>query len=124
VTGYFGANASGNYFWTLPPYSIDKIRKNISKLPKEHYEIGETAHKLVAWTKEMDVTRPVIANCILPSVSYESGYTNALDIVGYSYRLVVYDYEHKNYPDKPIMGIENLAQWHEWKAVDEREFIS
>jgi len=124
VTGYFGANASGNYFWTLPPYSIDRIRENISKLPKEHYEIGETAHKLAAWTKEMDVTRPVIANCILPSASYESGYTDALDIVGYSYRQVVYDYGHKNYPDKPIMGTENLAQWHEWKAVNEREFIS
>ena len=54
----------------------------------------------------MDVTRPVVANCILPSASYESGYTDALDIVGFSYRQVVYDYCHENYPDKPILGTE------------------
>ncbi|MGB5434406.1 MAG: DUF4982 domain-containing protein, partial [Maribacter sp.] len=63
-------------------------------------------------------------NCILPSSSYESGYIDALDMVGYSYRRVIYDYGHKNYPDKPIMGTENLGQWHEWKAVMERPFIS
>ena len=60
----------------------------------------------------------------LPSASYESGYTDALDIVGFSYRQVVYDYCHENYPDKPILGTENLGQWHEWKAVMEREFVS
>lgn len=124
ATGYFNADASGNYFWTLPPYSREKIKDNIRQIPREHYEIGETAHKLAAWTKEMDVTRPVVANCILPSASYESGYTDALDIVGFSYRQVVYDYCHENYPDKPILGTENLGQWHEWKAVLEREFVS
>ena len=123
ATGYFGANASGNYFWQLPPYSLEKIRENISQLPHGAYEVGTTAKKLTAWTKEMDTTRPVIANCILPSASYESGYVDALDMVGYSYRQVVYAYGHENYPDKPIMGTENLGQWHEWKHVLEKDYI-
>ena len=71
----------------------------------------------------MDTTRPVTANCILPSISYETGYIDALDVAGFSYRRVMYDYAHKNYPDKPAMGTENLGQWHEWKAVIERDYI-
>lgn len=124
ATGYFTADATGNYFWTLPPYSIEKVRENVSKLPEDHYEVGRTAAKLSKWVKELDTTRPVIANCILPNASYESGYTKALDIVGYSYRQIAYDYGHENYNDKPIMGTENFAQYHEWKAIIERPFIS
>ncbi len=124
ATGYFNAEASGNYFWEEPPYTVEQIRENVSKLPKEKYEVGETAKKLATWTREIDDTRPVIANMILPSASYESGFADPLDMVGFSYRRVVYDRCHSNYPDKPIMGTENVAQWHEWKAVLERPFIS
>ena len=124
ATGYFGADAAGGYFFNKPPYSPEEIRRRARLLPKDEYEVGETAHKLAKWTKEMDTSRPVIANCILPSASYESGYTDALDMVGYSYRRVMYDYGHEHYADKPIMGTENVGQWHEWKAVLEREFVS
>ncbi|SHH84591.1 sugar-binding domain-containing protein [Clostridium grantii] len=124
ATGYFGAEANGNYFWELPPYNREKIRDNYYKLPKEKYEIGDTARKLADWTREMDTTRPVIANCILPSASYESGYADVLDVVGYSYRQVVYDYGHKYYPEKPIMSTESVGQWQEWKQVIEREFVA
>ncbi|QGG56421.1 glycoside hydrolase family 2 TIM barrel-domain containing protein [Paenibacillus sp. B01] len=123
ATGYFGMNASGNYFWTLPPNSKDKIREIIQGLPRDAYDIDKTARLLSRWTKELDTTRPVTANCILPSASYESGYIDELDIAGYSYRRVIYDYGHQHYPDKPILGTENVAQWHEWKAVLEREHI-
>lgn len=125
ATGFFNnMHWSGNYFWELPPYSPKKIRARLSELPKAQYDIGETARKLAKWTRELDTTRYIIANCILPSASHESGYTDALDMVGYSYRRVLYDYGHENYPDKPIMGTENLGQWHEWKAVMDRPFIS
>ncbi|AWG22686.1 glycoside hydrolase family 2 [Flavobacterium faecale] len=125
ATGFFdNMDWSGNYFWSLPPNSIETIKENLRSLPREKYDIGETAKKLAKWTKEMDTTRYVIANCILPSSSYESGYADALDMIGYSYRRVVYDYGHKNYPKLPIMGTENVAQWHEWKAIMERPFIS
>ncbi|OON97105.1 MAG: hypothetical protein ATN31_08765 [Candidatus Epulonipiscioides saccharophilum] len=124
ATGYWSANAGGGYFFSEPPYSVAEIREICSKLPKEHIEVGKTAKMLAQWTREMDTTRPIIANCILPSASYESGYVDALDMVGFSYRRIVYDRSHQYYPDKAIMGTENVGQWHEWKAVLERPFIS
>ena len=125
ATGFFNnMHWGGNYFWSLPPNSPEQIKKQMETLPRGKYDIGETAQKLADWTRELDTTRYIIANCILPSSSYESGYIDALDMVGYSYRRVIYDYGHKNYPDIPIMGTENLGQWHEWKAVMERPFIS
>ena len=124
ATGFWNANSNGNYFWNQPPYSPNKIREEWYKQPKQTYDIGRTARKLAKWTKEMDTTRPVVANCILPSVSYESGYIDALDVVGFSYRRVMYDYAKKYYPNKPVMGTENVGQWHEWKAVMERDFVS
>lgn len=124
ATGYFGMNWQGNYFWELPPITPEEIKARFDASEPGKYVLAETAQKLANWTREMDTTRPVIANCILPSASHVTGYADALDIVGYSYRRVLYDYGHQNYPDKPIMGTENLGQWHEWKAVLERPFIS
>ncbi|WP_309016634.1 sugar-binding domain-containing protein [Pelagicoccus sp. SDUM812003] len=123
-TGFFDMKWDGNYFWSLPPHSPEEIKRRYEAAEPEKFAIADTAKRLADWTREMDTTRPVIANCILPSASYISGYTDALDMVGYSYRRVVYDYGHRNYPDKPIMGTENLGQWHEWKAVIERPFIA
>ncbi|CAM4382155.1 glycoside hydrolase family 2 TIM barrel-domain containing protein [Zobellia roscoffensis] len=125
ATGFFNNMGwQGNYFFSEPPFSVEQINEKLNTLPKGKYDIGETAHKLAKWTKELDTTRYVTANCILPSASHLSGYADALDVVGYSYRRVIYDYGHKNYPNKVIMGTENLPQWHEWKAVMERPFIS
>ncbi len=124
TTGFFGADANGNYFWNPPPYSTEKIRELQESIPRTDYQIGETAQKLADWTREIDSTRPVIANCILPSASYESGYADALDIIGFSYRRVMYDYAKENYPDLPVMGTENLGQYHEWKAVMDRPWVS
>ncbi|WP_299254272.1 glycoside hydrolase family 2 TIM barrel-domain containing protein [uncultured Aquimarina sp.] len=125
ATGFFNnMNWSGNYFWEKPPHSVDQIKEKLATLPEGKYDIGKTAKMLAAWTRELDTTRYVTANCILPSASHLSGFADVLDVVGYSYRRVLYDYGHENYPDKPIMGTENLVQWHEWKAVQERPFIS
>ncbi len=125
ATGFFGnMEWSGNYFWDLPPYSPAQIKEKLETLPRGKYDIGKTANMLSDWTKALDTTRPITANMILPSASHLSGYADALDVVGYSYRRILYDYGHENYPDKPIMGNENLAQYHEWKAIMERPFIS
>ncbi|MFY0600010.1 MAG: DUF4982 domain-containing protein [Cyclobacteriaceae bacterium] len=124
ATGFFNMDWKGNYFWSQPPIAPDQIKKRYEESEEGDYVLAETAQKLADWTREMDVTRPVIANCILPSASHVTGYADALDIVGYSYRRVLYDYGHKYYPDKVIMGTENLGQWHEWKAIEERPFIS
>ncbi|MDW7691408.1 glycoside hydrolase family 2 TIM barrel-domain containing protein [Flammeovirgaceae bacterium SG7u.111] len=124
ATGFFNMSWNGNYFWSLPPISPEEIKKRYEENPKGKYAIEKTAQKLAKWTRELDTTRYIIANCILPSASHISGYADALDIVGYSYRRVLYDYGHENYPDKIIMGTENLGQWHEWKSIEERPHIS
>jgi beta-galactosidase len=117
-------NWDGNYFWSIPPIGPDEIKKRYEASEKQQYTLAETAQKLAKWTREMDTTRYVVANSILPSISHITGYGDAVDILGYSYRRVMYDYGHKNYPNKIIMGTENLVQWHEWKAIMERPYIS
>lgn len=124
ATGYFDMNAEGNYFYNPPFISPEEIERRFHESPEGEYVLAETAQKLSRWVKDLDTTRPVTANLILPSVSHISGYTDALDIVGYSYRRVIYDYGHRLFPDKMIMGAENVVQWHEWKAVEERDFIA
>ncbi|QIA63231.1 DUF4982 domain-containing protein [Vibrio astriarenae] len=124
ATGFFDAKWDGNYFWSLPPHSPDQIQQHLTELPSIGADIGQTAQQLSRWVKQLDSTRPVTANCILPSASYLSGYADALDVIGFSYRRVVYDYGHEHYPHLPIIGNENLPQWHEWKAVLEREHVA
>ncbi|MDO6720741.1 glycoside hydrolase family 2 TIM barrel-domain containing protein [Psychrosphaera sp. 1_MG-2023] len=123
ATGYFDMNAAGNYFFNPPFISPEEIKERFHSSEEGQYVLAKTAQKLSKWVKEMDTTRPVTANLILPSVSHISGYTDALDVVGYSYRRVIYDYGHELFPDKMILGTENVVQWHEWKAIEERDFI-
>ncbi|MBK1878540.1 glycoside hydrolase family 2 TIM barrel-domain containing protein [Pelagicoccus mobilis] len=123
ATGFFNMSWEGNYFWEHPPRNFEEIKEAYDNSPADNYTLADTAKKLAAWTRELDTSRPVIANCILPSVSHVTGYGEALDIVGYSYRRVMYDLCHENFPDKVIMGTENLGQWHEWKAIEERPHI-
>ena len=109
--------------WDEPPISVEQSKTLFDSLEPASNELAETAAKLAAWTREIDTTRPVMANLVTPSVSHHSGFVDALDIAGYSYRQPMYDYGHRNYPDKMIMGTENWVQWHEWKAVLDRPFI-
>ena len=124
ATGYFDMNASGNYFYNPPFISKEEIKQRFESSPEGQYVLAKTAKKLSNWVKQLDTTRPVTANLILPSVSHLSGYTDALDGIGYSYRRVIYDYGKQNYPGKMLYGSENVPQWHEWQAVIERDFIA
>lgn len=101
----------------LPRYSPEEIRENIAKLPKDFYDVGSTAKKLSQWVKELDNSRPIIANLLIPASSYETGYTDALDMVGFSYRGALYPWAKEHYPEKAMMGTENVCQYHEWKSV-------
>lgn len=129
ATGIFKeTNKDDKMDWTLwrtviPPHTPEEVRAFWAAFPEQTFQIGETAHKLAAWTRELDTTRPITANCILPTSSFETGYTDALDVIGYSYKPHKYDYFYETYPDKPMMGTENVPQWYEWKAVIERDFI-
>lgn len=130
ATGIFkGTDENDKMDWTnwrteIPPHSPEQVREYWKNYPKQRFNIGKTAAKLAKWTREMDVTRPVTANCILPTSSFETGYTDALDVVGFSYKPAKYDYFKRTYPDKVMMGTENVPRWYEWKAALERDFIS
>ncbi len=124
--GYWGENKVGdvNYYWDEPPLSIDQIKENFKDAEKGTYDLTTTAQQLTTWVKDMDTTRPVTANLTIPSVSNFSGYADALDIVGLSYRQSVYNYVHRNYPQMTFLGTENWARYHEWKQVLDKKFIS
>ncbi|MGA9638461.1 glycoside hydrolase family 2 TIM barrel-domain containing protein [Flavobacterium sp.] len=121
-------NENDKIDWTLwrsntPPHTPEQVREYWKKFPKQTFNIGETAKKLAIWTRELDTTRFVTANCILPTSSFETGYTDVLDVVGFSYKEDKYDYFKKMYPNKAMMGTENVPRWYEWKAALERDFI-
>lgn len=125
ATGYYKGNKRiALRRWEEPPKTPEQIGATYESLPPTDYTIGNTAQKLAKWTRELDTTRAITANCIIPTGSFETGYTDALDVVGFSYRQVIYDYAHRNYPNKTIMGTENWGQWHEWKAVLDRPFVA
>jgi hypothetical protein len=122
-TGYWDGKNDVNYYYDLPPYSVDKMKELFYSKEPDPYPLAETAQKLADWIREEDPTRPVTANLVIPSVSFFSGYSDALDVVGLSYRNIVYDYIHELYPEKMIFGTENWGSWYEWMPVTEREFI-
>lgn len=122
-TGYWDGKNDVNYYYDEPPYSVEKIKELFYSQEPDNYPLAETAQKLADWIREEDPSRPVTANLVIPSVSFFSGYSDALDIVGLSYRNSVYDYIHKLYPEKMIFGTENWGSWYEWKPVTEREFV-
>ncbi|AXT50221.1 DUF4982 domain-containing protein [Aquimarina sp. BL5] len=126
ATGYWGSNKVGdvNYYYDAPPFPIDKIKDNFRNTKKGEYDLAKTAINLSNWVKEIDTTRPVTANLVIPAVSNFSGYADALDLVGLSYRQAVYEYSYKNYPDKTFLGTENWAKYHEWKAIEDKPYIS
>lgn len=116
--GYLG------YWYEMPPNSHEEIVKNIKEIPRHKYDIGSTANKLSKWVKELDTSRVVTSNCVFPEVGYETGLTDALDVVGFSYRGNIYDYCKEYYPEKPMLGTENVGRYREWKTVMEHEFIA
>ncbi|NME72214.1 glycoside hydrolase family 2 TIM barrel-domain containing protein [Flammeovirga aprica] len=130
ATGIFKeTNKDDKIDWTLwrtevPPHTPEEVRAFWKAFPKQTYNIGATAKKLADWTKELDTTRYITANCILPTSSFETGYTDVLDVVGFSYKPHKYDYFKATYPNQIMMGTENVPRWYEWKAAAEREYIA
>ncbi|MFI3237379.1 MAG: glycoside hydrolase family 2 TIM barrel-domain containing protein [Lachnospiraceae bacterium] len=123
-TGYFSQEETAHWAWDLPPYSPEKIKEMIAKIPTERFSLRKTARNLATWTRELDMSRPIISNCVMPASSHLDGYTDALDLVGYSHRHMLYDYGHELYPDKPIIACESGTTWYQWKATAERDFIA
>ncbi|MFI3285033.1 MAG: glycoside hydrolase family 2 TIM barrel-domain containing protein [Rikenellaceae bacterium] len=130
ATGLFkGTDKNGNMDWTLwrvptPPNTPEQVREFWAAYPPQTFDMGRTAKKLAAWTRQMDSSRPVTANLILPTSSMETDYAKALDVIGFSYKETKYKYFKEKYPNVPMMGTENVARWYEWKAVLDNPHIA
>lgn len=118
------AEEKSEYYRTPPIYAPEPVKQSYQKnRGKQQDHLVLTANRLAGFVKELDTSRPVTAGLVIPSVGFVSGYTDALDVVGFNYRAVEYDLAHKTYPDKPIYGSENWGSWDEWKAARDRDFV-
>ncbi|WP_010136389.1 glycoside hydrolase family 2 TIM barrel-domain containing protein [Ochrovirga pacifica] len=122
VSGLWDPGAKG-YWNRLPNITAEEMQKRYKNLPDRKYKLTETAQRLANWTREIDNTRPVTANLIIPVASLASGYAQTLDIVGFSYQVNQYDWSKKNYPDLHFTGNENSGTWEEWNSIIEDPMI-
>ncbi|MGY6647512.1 glycoside hydrolase family 2 TIM barrel-domain containing protein [Wenyingzhuangia sp. IMCC45574] len=116
VSGLWDPGAKG-YWNRLPNISAKEMQERYKNLPDRKYKLAETAKRLSKWTRELDTTRPVTANLIIPVASLASGYAGALDIVGFSYQIAQYEWSKENYPDMHFTGNENSGTWEEWNSM-------
>lgn len=82
------------------------------------------ARELVSIVKKHDTTRPVTAALAFPELSSLTGLAACLDVVGYNYKEHLYHEDHKEYPDRVLMGSENGKELDQWLAVKNNDFIS
>ncbi|NIJ44896.1 beta-galactosidase/beta-glucuronidase [Wenyingzhuangia heitensis] len=122
VSGLWDPGAK-SYWNRIPNISADEMKKRYQELPDRKYKLAETAKRLAGWVKELDLTRPVTANLIIPVASLASGYADALDIVGFSYQINQYDWSKKYYPNMHFTGNENAGTWEEWNSIIEDPMI-
>jgi len=114
---------SGKFWGSAPMYSPEELKERYDNWEKKEYILAETAKKLNAWVKEFDTTRPTTANLVVPQVSHVSGYADAVDYVGYSYRNSVIPWGIKNFPHKQITINECPGTWDDWKQVIENPSV-
>ncbi len=85
--------------------------------------LGEIARRLTAVAKTCDPTRPITAALAAASVSNETGFAEALDIVGYNYQESRYADDHARFPGRVLYGSENGMRWEFWAAVADNPAI-
>lgn len=121
VTGFWedpnDPQNSGAYWGSPPIFSPEELRARYEASEKGEYILAETAERVSGWVKEMDTSRPTTANLVVPHVSMVSGYADAVDIVGYSYRNMEIPWAKKHFPEKQISIHECPGTWDDWKYV-------
>ena len=123
VSGLWDPERKGGYWNATPHLTADEMKARYDALPEREHKLAETAQRLSGWVKEMDTTRPVTANLIIPVASCASGYASALDVVGFSYQIAQYDWCKKNYPDMLFTGSENSGNLAEWNSIIENPMV-
>ncbi|TNJ43214.1 glycoside hydrolase family 2 protein [Tamlana fucoidanivorans] len=123
ISGLWDPEVKGGYWNKIPHLTPAEMKARYNALPERKYVLAETAHRLSKWVKEMDITRPVTANLIIPVASCASGYADALDVVGFSYQIKQYDWCKEHYPDMLFTGNENSGYLSEWKSVTDNPMV-
>ncbi|WP_298532851.1 glycoside hydrolase family 2 TIM barrel-domain containing protein [uncultured Algibacter sp.] len=108
---------SGKYWGSAPMFSAEEMKARYDASKKGEFILAETAKKLTEWTKELDTTRPITANFVVPQTSMVSGYADAVEIAGFSYRNKDIPWALKHFPNKQITINENPGTWDDWKQV-------
>ncbi len=122
VSGLFD-NGMGGYWNAIPKLTPAQMKARYDALPEQEYVLTETATKLVKWVKDIDTTRPVTANCIIPVASCVTGFADALDILSVSYQIAQYDWMKENFPHLMITGGENTGLLQEWKSITDNPMV-
>ncbi|WP_027470614.1 glycoside hydrolase family 2 TIM barrel-domain containing protein [Saccharicrinis fermentans] len=123
ISGLWDPEVKGGYWNKIPHLTPQEMKARYESLPKRKYNLAQTAHRLSKWVKDMDTTRPVTANLIIPVASCATGYADALDVVGFSYQIKQYDWCKKHYPNMLFTGSENSGYLSEWKSVVENPMV-
>ncbi|GAB1856437.1 glycoside hydrolase family 2 TIM barrel-domain containing protein [Flavobacteriaceae bacterium MHTCC 0001] len=110
---------AGSYWGSGPILTPEEIKANYDAAEKGTYILAETAHKLAKWTRELDPTRVVTTNMVVPQTSMVSGYADAVDISGFSYRNKDIAWAIKHWPNRHITINENPGTLDDWKHVEE-----
>jgi beta-galactosidase len=87
-------------------------------------ELVDIAKRLVKAVKEIDTTRPVTAALSNMPVSNKTGLSEVLDVVGYNYQERFYEEDHKNFPNRKIVGSENGDSYGAWLTVRDNDYVS
>lgn len=93
-----------------------------TRLPDAN-RLGVVARELVDIVKQLDSTRPVTAGLASALMSNETGYAEALDVVGYNYQEFRYRADHQKYPQRVLYGSENGMTLEAWNAVSENDYV-
>ncbi len=122
ISGLWDKGRPG-YWNQIPHLTPAEIKERYDNLPEQEYNLAETAARLAKWVKQVDTTRPVTANLIIPVASCVTGYAAALDVVGFSYQIAQYDWCKKHFPDMLLTGNENSGYLSEWRSITDNPMV-
>ena len=121
ATGFFpdpeDPKKNTGFFGKAPMHSPEQLKERFEALEKGEYELAKVAKNLNDWIKELDATRPTTANLIIPQISHISGYADAVDIAGYSYRNVIFPWSQKHFPESHTTINECPGTLDDWNQV-------
>jgi hypothetical protein len=105
------------------PYT-DPTASDYSTEKPDFNRMVDVAHKLTGIVKSIDASRSVTMALAINAISNKLNLPAELDVAGYNYTEWAYEKDHKQYPERIILGSENSHNYSAWLAVKNNDFIS